>query len=150
MLLLRPLVSVVVKLWHCLVATLRLLLPGRGKARQTSPEPQKAWGGGRGEEEWDNWDSMEPFSVHVVPVDGEPHPPTTSPGANQSDEAPEVDLFQDMQPVIKKAKKVHTHVAMEIALHDKLGHRYFYVYLIHNLYMSKCDSTHVPCLRSFI
>lgn len=127
LLLLRSLVGVVAKAWLCLVAALRLLLPGRGnKARQTSPEPQKAWGtrggGGRGEEEWDNWDSVEPFSVHVVPSDGEPHPPTTPPGANQPDEAPEMDLFQDMQPVIKKAKKVQAHVAMEIHVH--------YIYII--------------------
>ena len=39
------------------------------------------------EMEWEeSWNTMEPFSVTVVPTDG--------------------DLFQDMQPVLTKTKKV--------------------------------------------
>ena len=44
--------------------------------------------------EWEeSWNTMEPFSVTVVP-------------SNPSSEQPDQDLFQDMQPVLKKTKKV--------------------------------------------
>lgn len=47
------------------------------------------------EMEWEEtWNTMEPFSVTVVPSDP----------SDQSDR----DLFQDMQPVLKKMKKVAT------------------------------------------
>lgn len=48
--------------------------------------------------EWDeSWNKMEPFSVTVVPSD-----PQSGIEPGRSD----TDLFQDMQPVIKKARKV--------------------------------------------
>ena len=48
--------------------------------------------------EWDeSWNKIEPFSVTVVPSDPQPG---TEPGRSDTD------LFQDMQPVIKKARKV--------------------------------------------
>lgn len=51
------------------------------------------------EMEWEeSWNTMEPFSVTVVPSDH---------AADQSDHQ---DLFQDMQPVLKKTKKVTTDV----------------------------------------
>lgn len=48
--------------------------------------------------EWDeSWNKMEPFSVTVVPSD---------PQSGLEPEQSNTDLFQDMQPVIKKARKV--------------------------------------------
>ena len=106
---LRRLVSLIVSVWVCLVAALRLVL-GRGKA---APEPAKvSWRrggtpGGEGEGDQATWEDWDSFSVHVVPSDGEPRPPAP-PLDGEEPAAHEVDLFQDMQPVIKKAKKVRT------------------------------------------
>lgn len=62
-------------------------------------------------EEWEEtWNTMEPFTVTVVPSDQSDH-----------------DLFQDMQPVLKKTKKVIIYysdvitliVTMETGIHRR-------------------------------
>ena len=64
---------------------------------KTWPATGQEMGGG-GEGEWDeSWGTEEPFSVTVVPSD-----PQAGPGPSQSPG----DLFQDMQPVIKRTTKV--------------------------------------------
>ena len=114
---LRRVGSLLMQMWLCIVGTLRRLLWRQKKGTQTPPLPAQNWNGegeGEGDGEWESWDSVEPFTVKVVPSDpqaaqesaAEPHPsngPLMQP--NQSDDA-EADLFRELQPVIKKTKKV--------------------------------------------
>lgn len=75
------------------------------KKEEGNPPPTQSWAGeGEG---WDSWDSVEPFSVKVVPSSpptssSESLPPNGQPQTDQSEE----DLFHDMQPIFMKAKKV--------------------------------------------
>lgn len=116
---LRRVGSLLMQVWLCLLGTLRRLLWGQKKGTQTPPLPAQNWNGkGEGDGEWESWDSVEPFTVKVVPSDpqaasgstAEPHPPngplTSSTQPNQSDDA-EADLFRELQPVIKKTKKLY-------------------------------------------
>ncbi len=97
---LRKLWGALMQVWVCVVSTISWMLRRTRKDHthsDTSPSQWKA-GPGEGDTEWDSWDSVENFSVKVVP-DG-------SHGDKEEDE----DLFKDMAPVIKKTKKVHVWV----------------------------------------
>ena len=106
---LRKACNLVVRVWACVAGVASWVV---GRRRSESP-PQRDPGQWGGEGEWENWDSVETFSVKVVPsnsstavsqsVDNNQGPPL--PSSNPTEEVEE-DLFHDMQPVFRKAKKV--------------------------------------------
>lgn len=96
----RKLWGALVLIWVCLVSALSRVL-GRTKkdhSHSAPPPPNPQWKAagqeGGGDADWDSWDSIEDFSVKVVP-DG-----------SHGDKEEGEDLFKDMEPVIKRSKKV--------------------------------------------
>ena len=77
----------------CVASSLKKMVASGKKddeRRQPSPWEQE-------DASWDNeWDSMDPVSVQVVPC-------ATATGAHEEKDE---DLFRDMQPVVMKTKKV--------------------------------------------
>ena len=102
--------NVVVRVWVWLVGVVRWVI---GKKR-SDPAPKQEVEQWEGDNEWDSWDSMDTFSVKVIPSNSVatlqsagnnqgPPPPMSNPTEG---ETVEKNLFHDMQPVIRKAKKV--------------------------------------------
>ena len=103
--------NVVVRVWVCLVGVVRWITGKRGSNQPPKQQEVEQWGG---DNEWDSWDSTDTFSVKVIPSNSVatsqsagnnqgPPPPMSSPTEG---EMVEENLFYDMQPVIRKAKKV--------------------------------------------
>ena len=101
--------NVVVRVWVWLVGVVRWVTGKRGSDQPPKQEVEQ-WGG---DNEWDSWDSTDTFSVKVIPSNSEAT--LQSAGSNQGpppmsnpteEEMVEENLFHDMQPVIRKAKKV--------------------------------------------
>ncbi len=96
---LRKAWGAIVQMWVCLVSAISWIL-GKTKKDHShpAPPPSSQWKVGvdqrGGDTEWDNWDTLEDFSVKVVP-DG-----------SHGDQVEREDLFKDMQPVLKKTRKV--------------------------------------------
>ena len=109
---LHKMCNVVVRVWVCLVGVVRWITGKRESNQPPKQQEVEQWGG---DNEWDSWDSTETFSVKVIPSNsvatsqstgndqGPPPPPMSSPTEG---EMVEENLFYDMQPVIRKAKKV--------------------------------------------
>ena len=92
---LRKVCGVIVQVWLCLVGVFcRLFRQPKDPAHSAPQYKTPSWDGNTS---WDNWDAAEPFSVTVVPSNCHGDDGVTP---------KETDLFQDMQPVIKKTRKV--------------------------------------------
>ena len=107
---LRKACNLVVRVWACVVGVVSWVV---GRRRSEPPPRERDPGQWGGEGEWESWDSVETFSVKVVPsnssavvsqsVDNNQGLP--SPTSDPTEEVDD-DLFHDMQPVFRKAKKV--------------------------------------------
>ena len=106
--------NMVVKVWVWLVGVVRWVTGKRGSNQPPKQQEVEQWGG---DNEWDSWDSTDTFSVKVIPSNSvatsqstgnNQGPPPPPPMSNPTEgEMVEENLFRDMQPVIRKAKKVY-------------------------------------------